>query len=193
MTRVAPVALAGLLVVAAAAAAQEAPVTQSQAQPPAQVQPQGPGMGPDLSPAEIQRLFDAYTVMQAQEALRLSNDQYGAFVARLKVVQDLRRQQQQERARLLRELAQLAGPRAPEGDDAPIAERLRALRDHDTKSHAEIEKAYQELDQLLSVRQRARLRLLEESLERRKLELLMRARQGVRAQGPRRQGQGPMR
>jgi hypothetical protein len=150
-------------------------------------------MGPDLSPAEIQRLFDAYTVMQAQEALRLSNDQYGAFVARLKVVQDLRRQQQQERARLLRELAQLAGPRAPEGDDAPIAERLRALRDHDTKSHAEIEKAYQELDQLLSVRQRARLRLLEESLERRKLELLMRARQGVRAQGPRRQGQGPMR
>ena len=150
-------------------------------------------MGPDLSPAEIQRLFDAYTVMQAQEALRLSNDQYGAFVARLKVVQDLRRQQQQERARLLRELAQLAGPRAPEGDDAPIAERLKALRDHDTKAHAEIEKAYQELDQLLSVRQRARLRLLEESLERRKLELLMRARQGVRAQGPRRQGQGPMR
>ena len=150
-------------------------------------------MGPDLSPAEIQRLFDAYTVMQAQEALRLSNDQYGAFVARLKVVQDLRRQQQQERARLLRELAQLAGPMAPEGDDAPIAERLRALRDHDTKSHAEIEKAYQELDQLLSVRQRARLRLLEESLERRKLELLMRARQGVRAQGLRRQGQGPMR
>jgi hypothetical protein len=149
-------------------------------------------MGPDLSPAEIQRLFDAYTVMQAQEALRLSNDQYGAFVARLKVVQDLRRQQQQERVRLLRELAQLAGPRAPEGDDAPIAERLRALRDHDTKSHAEIEKAYQELDQLLSVRQRARLRLLEESLERRKLELLMRARQGVRAQGLRRQGQGPM-
>ena len=48
-----------------------------------------------ISAGQIQRWFDAYTVLQAQEALRLSEAQYGRFVTRLKALQEIRRRHQQ--------------------------------------------------------------------------------------------------
>src|SRR5690349_13516153 len=43
-----------------------------------------------VSPGEIQRLFDAYVVMQAQDQLQLTDEQYPKFLARVKVLQSAR-------------------------------------------------------------------------------------------------------
>jgi len=51
------------------------------------------------------------------------------------------------------------------------------LKQHDQKAAAELVKSYDTLDEALTPRQRARFRLLEENMERRKIDLLMRARQ----------------
>ena len=55
-----------------------------------------PQVGPDLSPAEVQQLFDAFVLVLAQEALSLTDAQFGPFVTRLKQLQTTRRQTQQQ-------------------------------------------------------------------------------------------------
>src|SRR5262249_21758639 len=45
----------------------------------------------DVSPAEVQRMFDAYALMQAQEQLKISDEQFTQFLTRYKALQDLRR------------------------------------------------------------------------------------------------------
>ena len=58
-----------------------------------------------------------------------------------------------------------------------LKERLSALQELESRSAAELRSAYNQIDEVLDPRQQARFRVLEEQLERRKLELLMRARQ----------------
>ncbi len=140
--------------------------------------------GGDLSPAEIQRLFDAYTMVQAQDMLELDDEHYGRFVTSLRGLHEARRTAETERRSLLQELVRLTNQEAPEADDAAIIERLRALQEHDARTAADVRKAYDGIDEVLDVRQRAKFRIFEERIERRKFELLMRARQGNRP-GPR--------
>lgn len=137
-----------------------------------------------LSPAEVVNMLDAYAVVQAENVLQLSDAQYGQFVARLKKLHQTRRQAQQERNRLLQQLRRLAGPQATEIDENAIRTNLKALRDLDDRAAAEIRKAHDAVDEVLDARQQARFLVFEETLERRKIDLLMRARQG--AAGPRR-------
>jgi len=59
------------------------------------------------------------------------------------------------------------------------------LRDHDDRSAAELRKSYDALDEILDARQQARFRVFELELERRKLDLLLRARQGAARGGAR--------
>ena len=70
-------------------------------------------------------------------------------------------------------------PQAKREDDTVISERLRALKEHDLRAAAELSRAYDALDEVLDVRQQARFRAFEENLERRKIDLLMRARRGA--------------
>jgi hypothetical protein len=178
----------GALLMASPAMSQE---FQSQPQGPP---PQQPGGGPlagldngNMSPGEIQRLFDAYLVMEAQQALDLTEQQYPQFLIRLKALQDSRRRTTQERNRLMGELQRMTNPRAPSGaTEAQIKEKLAALQEVESRTAAEMRKAYNGVDEVLDVRQQARFRVFEEQIERRKIELLMRARQQNRAnqQGP---------
>ena len=78
---------------------------------------------------------------------------------------------------MLRELARMAGPNAPAGDDRGITAAIAALKQQDAKAALELHKAYDVVDEALTLRQRARFRLFEEQMERRKIELLLRARQ----------------
>jgi hypothetical protein len=155
--------------------------------------PQGGGPLPgldngEMTPGEIQKLFDAYLVMEAQQALQLSDQQYPQFLSRLRTLQDTRRKNQQERNQLMNQLQRLTNPRAQtRGDDAMIKERLTGLQELESRNAAEMRKAYNALDEVLDVRQQARFRVFEEQIERRKIELLMRARQQNRQnnqQGP---------
>jgi hypothetical protein len=138
-----------------------------------------------MSPGEIQRLFDAYLIIEAQQALQLTDQQYPQFLARLKGLQDLRRRHQQERMQLLMQLQRLTNPRVPPpGDETMIKERLTALQELESRTATELKKASAGVDEVLTLRQQARFRVLEEQVERRKLELLMRARQQARPQAP---------
>ena len=134
-----------------------------------------------LGPAQILNMLDAWAVVQAQDTLQLADDQYGEFVARLKRLQQTRRRNLQARNSILQELRRLAGPQAVQVDDNAIGQQLKALADHDQRAAAEMRQAYDQLDQVLSPRQRARFRLFEEVLERRKIDLLKRAQQGAAA------------
>ena len=155
--------------------------------------PQGGGPLPGLenggmTPGEIQKLFDAYLVMEAQQALQLTDQQYPQFLARLRTLQETRRKNQQERNQLMNQLQRLTNPRAQvRGDEAMIKERLTGLQELESRNNAEMRKAYNALDEVLDIRQQARFRVFEEQIERRKIELLMRARQQNRLnnqQGP---------
>jgi len=137
-----------------------------------------PGAPPDMTPGELQRMFDAFVLVQAQDQLQLTDTQYPQFVARLKKLQDARLRQQQERQRLLRELGALANVQAP--NEAVIKERLAELRRWELQSGEDRAAAYAGIDEILDVRQQVRFRLFEERMERRRLELLMRA--GARPQ-----------
>ncbi len=135
------------------------------------------GQPPDMRPGEIQKLFDAYIVVESQRALDLSDAQYPQFITRLRGLQDTRRRNQQERNQLMGQLQRLTAPNAPAPDDAALEGMLKTLQELDSRNAAEMRKAYDELDQVLNVRQRARFRVLEEQVERRKIELVTRARE----------------
>ena len=57
---------------------------------------------PPFAPGEVQKLLDGYAVIQAQEFLGLSDEQFGQFLPRLRALQEVRRRNEQERVRLLR-------------------------------------------------------------------------------------------
>jgi hypothetical protein len=136
-----------------------------------------------MSPGEIQKLFDAYIVVESQRALELSDSQYPQFVAKLKSLQDTRRRNQQERNQLMQRLQRITAPRATGVESGAIEGLLKGLQELEARNAAEMRKAYDDLDQVLDVRQRGRFRVLEEQVERRKIELLMRARHQNRPNG----------
>ena len=144
----------------------------------AQQTPQGGAEDPAISPGELQRMFDAYALLQAQEQLRLSDENYSRFLTRFKALQDVRRRTLMERVRRVMELQRLG--RDPQSDERAIQERLDALRTFDRTAAEEVARAYEGVDQALNVRQQAQFRAFEEVMERRKLDLISRARQAAR-------------
>lgn len=133
---------------------------------------------PGVTPVEIQRMFDAYALVQAQDQLRLNDEQYGRFLGRFKTLQDVRRRALQEHTRLIVELRRLLTQGQP--DEAQLKDRMQALQDVETHAISDVKKAYEAIDQTLDVRQQANFRVFEEQMERRKIELITRARQANR-------------
>ena len=144
--------------------------------------PQLPPMpdGAAISAPQIQRWFEAFTVIQAQDALNLSEAQYGRFVTRLKALYESRRKHQQARNQIMGDLRKLTNPKTGTNDETQLADRLKALREEDDRLAATLKRAYEAVDETLDVRQQARFRIFEERMEQQKLELLMRARQNAR-------------
>ena len=163
-------AFAGVL---ALAAASPAAAQRGQPQP-----PDAAAEEPGVSPAEIQRMFDSYALIQAQDQLKISDDKFPQFLRRFKALQDTRRRNLQERFRLVQELRRLSNDAQP--DETQMKERLKALDDLDVRSQAELTKAYDAINQVLDIRQQARFRVFEENMENRKLALVTRARQANR-------------
>ena len=140
------------------------------------------GDGQGFAPRDVQKLFDAYILMQAQERLSLTDQQYPQFLQRLKALQDVRRQTQQARAAIIQELARsLSGKPGVLLDEAGLKDRIRRLREIDERGLSDARRAYDAIDQVLDVQQQARFRVFEEQMERRKVELVLRARQVARA------------
>ena len=159
------------LTVAAPAAAQRGRARAQEPAPPAGDVPVG-------SPAEIQRMFDSYALIQAQDQLKLSDEVFPQFLRRFKVLQDTRRKNLQERFRIVQDLRRLSNATPP--DEAQMKDRLKALDELDARAQVELSKAYEGINQMLDVRQQARFRVFEENMENRKLALVTRARQANR-------------
>jgi len=140
---------------------------------------------PAITPFELQRLFDSYALLQAQEQLKINDEQFSRFLPRFKALQDARRQMLQQRTRVLADVRRLLNDATT--DEAQIRDRLKQLQDIENRGEAEARKAYEAIDQVLDVRQQGQFRLFEEQMERRKLELVTRARQANRANRPQRQ------
>jgi hypothetical protein len=152
----------------------------AQTQAPAPIPaPQAPGEGP-IAAGQVQKLFEAFTILQAQDALQLSDAQYGRFVTQVKALQETRRRHVQAHNQILNALRKLTNPKDGSNDQAAITERLKELRDEDDRANADIKKAYEGVDETLDIRQQARFRIFEDRMEQQKLELLMRARQNAR-------------
>ena len=164
---------------------------QAPEQPAQNVRPNaGRGMrGPQAPPPnaniqQVEQYLDAYLVMQARQVLELADDQFFTVAPRLERLQMLRRRQQRERQRVTQELGEILRKPGPV-DDAVVAPKIKFLDDQLASSAEEMKKAYAEIDQILTPRQRAQFRVLEMRLERQRLDLLAAA----RAQG--RGGQNP--
>src|SRR4051794_2956902 len=97
----------------------------------------GPGRGlgrgavdeATVTPAEIQRMFDAYALLQAQDQLQVTDEQYPRFLTRFKALQDSRRRALQEHTRMVIELRRLL--MEPQSDETQLKDRLQALEDLD--------------------------------------------------------------
>ena len=154
----------------------------AQSGPPPAAAPQVPAT-PDAaaSAGQIQKWFEAFTVLQAQEALQLPETQYGRFVTRFKALQDTRRKHMVARNQIMGDLRKLTNPQTGSNDEAAITERLKTLRDEDDRAAIDLKKAYEGVDESLDTRQQARFRIFEERMEQQKLELLMKTRQNARA------------
>jgi Spy/CpxP family protein refolding chaperone len=113
--------------------------------------------------------------MQAQQQLQITDDQFPQFLTRFRGLQDVRRRALQSRARRVAELRRLLN--SPTLDEAAVREQMKGLADDEERGQADARKAYESIDQILDVRQQAKFRVFEEMMERRKLELVARARQ----------------
>lgn len=130
-----------------------------------------------VKPAELANALDQYALVQARRMLQLTDGEYQQVLPRFKNLQQTRRRNTVARNRLVQELRRLVGARATgEADEKTIAAAVGALREHDERAFRELQAAYDAVDEALTPRQRARLRLFEENIEARKLDLVMRAR-----------------
>ncbi len=174
MTRLVRIAaVAGCIMMAA-------PALLAQGKPKAQM-PQGPGPNEQFSPVYIQQMFDTMAIMEAERFLPLTPEQYPGFVQRLRRLQDARTQGHRRRGRVMNELRSLVGPQAPaDVPDSAVEAKLKELAAADAEGYAGIHKAIDDLDVGLTARQRARFRMLEENVERRKIDFLTKVRGGGR-------------
>jgi Spy/CpxP family protein refolding chaperone len=131
-----------------------------------------------VTPAEIQRMLDGYMLIQAQDVLQLTDEQFPRFLARVRTWQETRRRMQGERQRMLQELRRMTSGRGDVPDENTVKDRLKGLDDLETRAAGEIQQHRGAIDQVLNPMQQARFRIFEEMMEQRKIELLMRARQG---------------
>src|SRR4029078_4910924 len=106
------------------------------------------------------------------------DDRFSASLTRSTALQDVRRRTLQERARVIMEMRRMLNQ--PQPDETMIRGRLKTLQDINARGGDEEKKAYDAIDQVLDLRQQARFRVFEEVMERRKLELVARARQAHR-------------
>jgi hypothetical protein len=129
----------------------------------------------------LQQLLDSYLLLQAERQLQLTPVQAPQFIMRLRELQDARRRALRERGAAIQELRRLTqGPRGRGAaeNEGQLTERLKNFDEMEARSAAAIKQALGNLDQVLEPHQRARFRILEEQLERNKLDILMQARRG---------------
>jgi hypothetical protein len=155
------------------------PPPQTADAPPSQGRGAGRGDAPqrpaaaDLAKLQtVEDLLEGMEISNADKFLQVDNQHYGDFIQRLRNLQKMRRQHQNQRQRLVMELRRMTNQ--PGVEDALLEAPTKRLDDFDKQSFQDLQTAYAQIDEVLNVRQRARFRLFEEQMEQRKLEILTR-------------------
>lgn len=167
-------AIAGASLAPGIARAQDPPPTQgapARTAPRGGQRPGGPGAATPADQLQVQRLLDAWALVQAKEQLQLTDEQYPGFVARLTKLHDTRRRNAMERRRLMGELRVLLN-QSPAAKDDVLMSRVRALDEVTKRGADEAHQVTLEIDGVLTPWQRGRYRVFEELVERRKIEML---------------------
>jgi hypothetical protein len=144
---------------------------------PARTAPRGgqrPGGAGGATPADqlqVQRLLDAWALVQAKDQLQLTDEQYPGFVARMTKLHNTRRRIAMERRQLMGELRMLLN-QSPAAKDDVLTTKVRALDELTKRGADESQQATLEIDGALTPWQRGRFRMFEELIERRKIEML---------------------
>ena len=122
----------------------------------------------------VEDLLEGMEISNADKFLQVDNQHYGEFIQRLRNLQKMRRQHQNQRQRLVMELRRLTNQNNPPVEDALLEAPTKRLDDFEKQAFQDMQNAYARIDEVLNVRQRARFRLFEEMMEQRKLEILTR-------------------
>jgi hypothetical protein len=160
--------LAALLALAGPLAAQEAPRERRQERRAARRD-------------EMFRMVDAYIAMNIEEKLGLSDEQFGRVLPLVKRLQSDRRrfaEQRMERLRDLKDRLQSGAATEPQ-----VAQVLRELKSMEDEEPATLRKDRDAIDQMLTIVQQAKLRVLELEVERKIRALTQQQRLGA-AGGP---------
>jgi hypothetical protein len=123
---------------------------------------------------EFEDMMGAYVLSKLQDALELTDEQFGRMVVAQKKLQDTRRAYRRDRGELIRDLRRALGSSST--SDAGVDELLSRLKELDAHFREEERARYEEIDALLDLRQRARYRILEVEIQRRLQELVQRVR-----------------
>ena len=123
---------------------------------------------------EVQQIVDGWEIATAEKMLELSDQQYVPFLQQLRRLQSGRRQQLMQRQRMLNMLRQTINQQ-PAVEEATVDTRVKQFDDQERRLQQEMQSLHAAIDAVLTPRQRARFRVLQEQMERRKLEVLSRA------------------
>jgi hypothetical protein len=143
------------------------------------------GAGGEMNVPELQSLVDGWAIVEARRRLELSDEQYATFVAKFSNLQNARRRHMMARQRLLRDLNAAAfNASDARPADSVFTDKVKAFDDQAVTAAQELRQLALEVDNVLSPYQRARFRLFEEQVERKKLDFLAQSRQGRGAAPP---------
>jgi hypothetical protein len=186
LTRAAALSLAAVVSVVSAAHAQDPTpppvpqVSQTAQRPGRGAAAKGQRDQTAANPLEVaqtvQDMLDNMVLSRSQGALGLTDDQYPLFFRRMQAFQRLQRRHQMQRLVLIRELNQLTKEGTVTGDDVLTA-RTKALDDLEADMSAQERQAMAAIDQTITIRQRARLRVFLENMDRTKITLIAQAMQ----------------
>ena len=131
---------------------------------------------------EVEGMMDAYILSKLQDALELTDEQFGTMVVAQKKLQDTRRNYRQGRMTLLRRMRQtLRRDQAREEELTHLLDELDTLEIEFSQNQRA---CYAAIDEILEIRQRVRYRILEAEIQRRLTELMRQVR-GQRRDQPR--------
>jgi TolA-binding protein len=131
----------------------------------AQDVPAMPGPRRGMQHEDAARLVDAYLVMQLQDRLELTTEQFAKVLPLVQRLQDDRRQYERRRYESLHKLRQMLNRGG--ASEADITAILREIKKIEAEAPLAIHKDIEALDAVLGLLQQAKYRVLETEVERR--------------------------
>ncbi|TDI42975.1 MAG: hypothetical protein E2P02_12295 [Acidobacteria bacterium] len=123
---------------------------------------------------EVEGMMDAYILSKLQDALELTDEQFGTMVVAQKKLQDTRRDYRQGRMTLLRRMRQTL--RRDQAREEELTRLLDELDNLEIEFSQNQRARYAAIDDILEIRQSARYRILEAEIQRRLTQLMRQVR-----------------